>query len=311
MMNRRTQLAGAAAASLLLLAGCGGDPLATKSSGAAATTGTATTVKVGSANFTESEIIAELYAQALEAKGVKVQRTMQIGARDAYLKALQDGSIDLVPEYSGNLLLAFDKTNTAKTPDEVVKALAEKTPAGMKVLKPAAAEDKDSYNVTKEYAAQHNLTSLADLKNITGTLRVGGMPELAQRSYGPKGLASVYGVDAAKMTLVPLSDGGGPLTIKALKEGSVDVADIYSTTPAIVDNGFVTLADPQNLILPQHVVPLVSDRVNTAAVASVLDAVSAKLTTADLLVMNGKNSGAEKVSAKDVAAAWLKEKGLA
>ncbi len=314
-MSRLHRLGTALVATALLLTGCasGGDPLATSKSTAGSSSGASatSTVKVGSANFTESEIIAELYAQALEAKGVKVTRTMQIGNRETYLKALQDGSIDLIPEYSGNLLMAFDAANTAKTSADVTKALGEKVPSGLKVLTPAPAEDKDSYNVTKEFSDKNNVKSLADLKGYAGTLRLGGMSELAQRPYGPKGLESVYGVASGKITLVPIADGGGPLTIKALKEGSVDLADIYSTTPAIAENGFVTLADPQNLILPQNVVPLIADRANTPAVAQVLDAVSAKLTTQDLLAMNGKNSGAEKLSAKDVAGAWLKDKGLA
>jgi len=313
-MTRINRLGAAVAAAALLLVGCssGSNPLSTpQATGSAPSSAAVTTVKVGSANFAESEIVAELYAQALEAKGVTVQRTMKIGARDAYLQALKDGSIDLVPEYTGNLLLAFDKTSTAKTAAEVTKALADKTPTGMTVLTASAAEDKDSYNVTKDFSAKYGITSLADLSKFTGTLRIGGMPELADRAYGPKGLSSVYGVDAAKMTLVPLSDGGGPLTVKALKDGSVDVADLYTTTPDIAANGFVTLADPQSLILPQNVVPLASTRIATPAVTAVLDAVSAKLTTADLMAMNGRNSGAEKASAKDVAAAWLKDKGLA
>lgn len=312
-MPRLTKFAVALTASTLLVTGCtsGSNPLSTaQATNTAAASGGTKTVKVGSANFPESEIIAEAYAQALEAKGFTVQRTMQIGARDAYLKALQDGSIDLVPEYSGNLLLAFDPSNTAKSAAEVTKALDEKTPEGLDTLTASPAEDKDTYNVTAEYASKHNLKTLADLKNV-GAFKIGGMPELAKRSYGPQGLSSVYGVDAKNMSLVPLSDGGGPLTVKALKDGSVDVADLYSTSPAIAQNGFVTLTDPQNLILPQNVLPLVSKKVATAEVTAVLDAVSAKLTTTDLAKMNDQNSGASKTSAKDVAAAWLKEKGLA
>lgn len=313
-MSRFTSLGAALAATALLLTGCSSsDPLSTAkpaSTGGGATGG-AKTVTVGSAGFAESEIIAELYAQALEAKKVTVNRKMQIGARDVYIAALKDGSIDLVPEYTGNLLQYFDKSATAKTSAEVGAALASKTPAGFKVLTPAAAEDKDSYNVTADFSTKNNVKSLADLKAYTGTLKVGGNPELQQRPYGPQGLTGTYGVPADKMSFVALSDGGGPLTVKALKNGDVDIADIFSTTPAIAENGFVTLADPQNLILPQNVVPLVADRVNDAGVTDALNAVSAKLTTADLTAMNAKNMGASKQSPKDVAAAWLKEKGLA
>lgn len=298
---------------LALLTACGGNPLATSTatSTAGSTAAASATVTIGSANFPESEIIAEIYAQALEAKGVKVERRMQIGARDVYVAALKDDSIDLIPEYTGNLLQYFDKATTAKTADEVTKALGRAAGAqGLVVFNAAAAEDKDSYNVTKEFSQKNNVTSLADLKNYTGTLRLGGNPELATRPYGPPGLTSVYGVPADRITFTPISDGGGPLTVKALKDGDVDIADIYSTTPAITENGFVTLADPQNLIMPQNVIPLASTRVTDARVKVTLDAVSAKLTTEDLLALNGENQGANKTSPKAAASAWLKAEGL-
>lgn len=309
-MIRLPRTLAALAAASLLLAGCsGGDPLA----GPGATTpasGAGTTVKIGSANFPESEIVAELYAQALEENGFTVERRMQIGARDVYVAAVQDGSIDLVPEYTGNLLQYFDADATAKTSEEVAAALATAAPEGLTVLTPAPAEDKDSYNVTKEFSDTHGITSLADLTRFSGTLRVGGNPELAQRPYGPKGLTEVYGFPADRIEFTAISDGGGPLTVKALLDGDVDVADIYSTTPAIAENGFVTLADPENLIVAQNVVPLMSTRVTDAKVATVLDAVSAQLTTEDLLAMNGRNSGDEKASPADVAEDWLESKGL-
>lgn len=309
-MIRLPRTLAALAAASLLLAGCsGGDPLAAPGATTPAS-GAGTTVKIGSANFPESEIVAELYAQALEENGFTVERRMQIGARDVYVAAVQDGSIDLVPEYTGNLLQYFDAEATAKTSEEVAAALATAAPEGLTVLTPAPAEDKDSYNVTKEFSDTHGITSLADLTKFSGTLRVGGNPELAQRPYGPKGLTEVYGFPADRIEFTAISDGGGPLTVKALLDGDVDVADIYSTTPAIAENGFVTLADPENLIVAQNVVPLMSTRVTDAKVVTVLDAVSAQLTTEDLLAMNGRNSGDEKASPADVAEDWLESKGL-
>lgn len=314
MTLRTGRFLGLALAACLALAGCstanpmGGPtaapPTATDSTGVSV-------VRVGSANFGESEIVAELYAQALEARGVTVERTMQIGARDVYLAALRDGSIDLVPEYTGNLLQYFDAQTTAKTPDEVNTALADAAPDGMVVLTPAQAEDKDSYNVTAEFAQANGVSSLEDLAGVNGTLRVGGLPELAERPYGPKGLTELYGVPADRIEFVPISDGGGPLTVKALVDGDVQLANIFSTTPAIKENGFVTLEDPKNMIVPQNVVPLLSDRVAQAPVTDALEAVSAELTTDDLLAMNGRNSGAEKASPADIARDWLAEKGLA
>lgn len=294
-------------AALLALASCSSsNPL----DGKASSGSNPASITVGSASFPESEIIAELYAQALEAKGFTVTRRMQIGQRDAYVAAVKDGSIDLVPEYTGNLLQYFDQQTAAKTPDEVTAALAKATPDGLAVLTPAPAEDKDSYNVTRAFATQYNLASLGDLKNVPGTLKVGGNPELAERPYGPKGLVSVYGVPADKIVFTPISDSGGPLTVKALKDGDVHLADIYSTTPAIAENDFVTLADPNNLILSQHVVPLISTRITDSTVATTLNAVSAKLTTGDLLALNQQNQGPSKASPRDVASAWLRSKGL-
>lgn len=309
-MNRRpVRLLALAAALLLALAGCAtSNPTSSSPSSSAAASGT---VRIGSANFPESEIIAELYAQALEAKGIKVERHMQIGARDIYVGALKDGSIDLVPEYTGNLLQYFDAKTTATTPDEVTRALTAATPSGFSVLTPASAEDKDSYNVTKEFSEKNHVTSLADLAATSGTLRIGGNPELAERPYGPKGLTSAYGVPADRLSFVAISDGGGPLTVKALKEGQVDLADIYSTTPAIKDNGFVTLTDPKNMIMPQNVVPLISTKAATQTVKDTLDKVSAALTTDDLLAMNSRNQGSEKASPAQVAKDWLKQKNLA
>lgn len=307
------KLAAVLAAAALTLVGCAnndplaGDTPAPRDTGATQSSGG--TVKVGSANFPEAEIIAELYAQSLEGAGFTVERRMQIGARDVYVAAVKDGSIDLVPEYTGNLLQYFDTAAAAKTSDEVKDALTKATPSDFRVLAPAPAENKDSYVVTKEFAAEKNLKSLADLKSI-GAFKLGGNPELAKRQYGPKGLESAYGVAAGDISFVQISDGGGPLTVKALLDGDVQVADIYSTTPAIAENGFVTLDDPENLIVAQNVVPLMSSRVTDAKVAETLDKVSAKLTTEELLKMNQQNQGAAKTSPKDVAAEWLKGQGL-
>ena len=306
MIRRPVRLLAAAGAALALaLAGCASeDP--TAGSG-----GEAGTVRVGSANFPESEIVAETYAQALEAQGVTVQRQMQIGARDIYIAALQDGSIDLVPEYTGNLLQYLDPETTAVTPEEVNAALVEASPDGFSTLTPAPAEDKDSYNVTREFSEANGITSLADLAGYSGQLRIGGNPELAERPYGPKGLTAVYGVPAERMTFVAISDSGGPLTVKALVDGEVELADIYSTTPAITANDFVTLADPKNMIMAQNVVPMISDAVATDEVRQTLDAVSAALTTEDLLAMNARSQGDEKASPATIAADWLAQNDLA
>lgn len=308
---KRGRLAAAllATAAVVTLAACSsGNPLGGDTG--SATDGDAKTISIGSAGFAESEIIAEIYAQALEANGYTVKRTMQIGQRDAYIGSLEDGSIDLVPEYSGNLLQFYNAKSEAKSSDEVFDALVDAVPDGFEVLDQAPAEDKDSYNVTKEFSDKYKVTSLADLAKVDTKIIVGGNPELAERPYGPKGLTDVYGVAAGNITFTPISDSGGPLTSDALIDGTINVADIFSTTPSIAENGFVTLDDPENLILPQNVIPLISSDAATDEVAEILNKVSAELTTEDLIDLNTRNQGDEKASPAALAKDWLAEKAL-
>jgi osmoprotectant transport system substrate-binding protein len=290
----------AATAVGLSLAACGGDP--TDGDKAASDT-----IVVGSAEFPENAIIAEIYAQGLEAKGIKVKKKLNIGAREAYIKALEKGEIDLVPEYSGNLLSYYDPKTTATSPEQIDEALDEALPDTLEVLDASAAEDKDSLNVTPELAAKEGLKTIADLKKIDG-LKLGANPEFKTRSYGIPGLEKVYGITGVKFT--PISDGGGPATVKALLDGDVDVADIYSTTPSIVENKLVTLEDPENLIASQNVIPLITDKKASDKVEKALDAISAQLTTQDLLDLNGKNQGSDKTAPAALAKEWLTSKGL-
>lgn len=308
--SRRGRLAAGilAAGTVLALTGCGagGDPLEPGSE----PSGDGETIIVGSAGFAESEIIAQIFAQALEANDVTVEFAGQIGQRDVYITALEDGSIDLIPDYSGNLLQFFDEDSDAKSSEEVFAALPDALPDGFEVLDQAEAEDKDSYNVTQEFSETNGVTSLADLANLDVPLIVGGNPELAERPYGPQGLTEVYGVDAANIQFVPISDSGGPLTTAALLDGTVNIADIFSTTPSIKENNFVTLEDPENMILPQNVLPLINSEKASDTVKEVLNAVSAELTTEDLIELNGRNQGDEKASPEALAADWLAEKDL-
>lgn len=285
------------AATLTPLAACSSaDPLGG--------TGDGTTLTIGSAGFAESEIIAELYAQVLEGSGYQVKRRMRIGSREVFFAALQDGSIDLIPDYSGNLLQFLDPETTATT-EEVESALTQALPNDMRLLNPAPAENRDSWCVTDNWATDQDIKSLADLGKFEGKLRIGGNPELQERPYGPSGLEKFYGFPKARINFIPIDDGGGPLTVQALLDGEVDMADIYTTTPAIVEENLVVLADPKSMIMPQHVVGVLSDRVPTAA-DELLNAVQAKLTTEDLISMNTASQGDEKLSADIIASGWLR-----
>lgn len=299
----RSLLGGAAvlAAAALALTGCAsGDPL---SGDDAASDGPIT---VGSAAFAESEILAYLYAGALERAGLEVEVTPAIGARDVYLAALEDGSIDLVPEYTGNLLQFFDPETEARGASEVADALVDAIPADFVALEPAAAANADSYNVTRAFSELYDVTSLADLAAVPVPLSVAGNPELAERPYGVPGLRDTYGVE---VTLVPINDGGGPNTLQALLDGQVQLANIYSTTPSIAENDLVTLADPENMILAQNIVPLMrADRATPEAVDAI-NTVQRALTTEVLIELNTLSS-VDKLSAQAIAERWLDESGL-
>lgn len=306
-------IATAAAAGLALtLAACGSDPTntatGTGTSGASGSAAGGSPIVVGSASFGESEILAEIYAGALKAKGIDASTHLDIGQREAYIGALKDGSISLFPEYTGNLLTFLDPKATATAPDDVTAALKAALPDSLTILTPSAAEDKDSLNVTSDFASKNNVHSIADLKGVKG-LSLAANPEFKTRSYGIPGLEKIYGITGIKFTAI--SDGGGPATLKALTSGKVDVADIYSTTPSITQNHLVTLEDPQHLIAAQNVVPLLRKDHDNPQVDEVLNAVSTKLTTQALLDLNAKFNGPDKPKAADVAAQWLKDNGLA
>jgi osmoprotectant transport system substrate-binding protein len=284
----------------LSLAACGGDP--TKTDTTVPIGGTSKIITIGSAAFPENEIIAEIYAEALRGAGIEVSKKLNIGAREVYIPALENGEVDLIPEYSGNLLTYFDPKATATSSDDVVAALGKKVPKGLAVLEPAPAEDKDSLNVTAKFAKEKGLSSIADLAKVSG-LRLAANSEFKQRSYGIPGLARVYGITGVKFT--PIGDGGGPATVKALVDGDVDVADIYSTTPSIAANKLVTLSDPKNLIAAQNVIPLINAKKVNPTVTGVLNKVSAALTTEALLELNQKNQGEDKVAPATLAKEWV------
>jgi len=297
----------------LLLSACGGNsnPLGEASSSQPAQSGSASAaggpVVVGSADFTESKILAEIYSQAIKAKGVDSSTKLGIGSREIYIKALQDGSISAVPEYTGNLLLNFDANATATTAEEVEKSLPAVLPPGLKLLKSSPAVDQDVYVVTKDFSAKNGITSLEDLKKIASTSSLGGPPELEKRAYGPPGLEKIYGAKFKEFR--PYAKY--PPKISDLDANKIQVATFFTTDAVISEKGYVQLKDPQSMILPQNVIPLVRSDVadNTNAVAA-LDAVQAALTTDDLVQLD-KKVDSEHQDPAQVAGEWLKSKGLA
>jgi osmoprotectant transport system substrate-binding protein len=304
-MRKRTILSALAVTSVLALSACGGggNPL----SGGGNTAGSSgSQVIVGSADFTESQLIASIYSQALQAAGVGVKEQFNIGSREVYIAALKDGSIDLIPEYSGAFLKYLDPKSTATTPQAVTTELAGKMPSGISVLTPSPAEDKDVLAVTQATADKYNLKSISDLKPYAGDLVLGGPPEWKTRVEGVVGLRDVYGLNFKDFTTL---DAGGTLTMTALTNGQIQAGDLFSTDPGLVSNHLVALQDPKSLFSAQNVVPVIKTAKQNDTITKTLDAVSAKLTTEDLIRMNAEAATGTNLS--DIAKKWLAGAGIA
>ncbi|MGR0320438.1 ABC transporter substrate-binding protein [Agromyces sp. ZXT2-3] len=301
--GRLVALAAAAVGATVALAGCAsGDPL---DSGSGDGESTGETIVVGSQDYYSNEIIAEIYAQALEENGYTVDRQFRIGQREVYIPEIESGAIDVFPEYTGNLLQYYVPDTTATTSDDVYEELSTSLPEGLRVLEQSPATDQDSYNVTQAFSDEYGVTSLADLADVDASITLGGNSELETRPYGPEGLKEVYGVDVA---FTPIEDSGGPLTLKALVDDQVQMVNIYSADPNIAANDLVTLEDPEGLFLASNVVPVVSEKV-TDEIAEIIDTVSAALTAEDLVALNSLSVN-EQQSAEQIASDWLAEQSL-
>src|SRR5580704_7493403 len=318
-MRTRTATGGIAAIAAITLAAvaaCSSSASSSSSSSASASAsssnplssgGSSTSVVVGSANFPENELLATVYAQALQAKGVKVSTKLNIGAREVYYPQVEKGTISIIPEYNGTLLtVEVDKTSTAKTTAEVDAALAAKLPSTLEVLNSAPAQDSDSITVTQATANKYHLKSIADLKPYAANMALGAPPEFKTRTDGIAGLKATYGLTFK--SFVPL-DESGPLTLAALQDGKVQAADVFTTTPQIVTDKLVALADPKFNFAAQNVIPLVYKKAVTPTITSTLNAISQRLTTNALLQMD-KAVIIDHANYSTVASAWLKAVGL-
>ena len=207
---------------------------------------------------------------------------------------------------------SYNPDYTERTTEDVDGALNDAVAKDdLRVLDSAEAEDKDAYVVTRDTAEANDLVSIGDLSALV-PFSLGSNPQFGELGYGIPGLASVYGVGTSQgdVTFVPIEDFGGPDTVKALVDDTVQVADIYTTSPALTAEDLVVLEDPENMISSQNVVPLIAEGVYSDDIAETLNAISAQLTTDDLIALRDRVEGDEKVSASSAAEDWLKEKGL-
>ncbi|MBV9639829.1 MAG: ABC transporter substrate-binding protein [Mycobacteriaceae bacterium] len=267
-------------------------------------------IVVGSGDFPESEIIAEIYAQSLAANGFNVARQLAIGSRETYIPALKDHSIDLVPDYIGNLLLYFDPHATITAADAVQLALLRELPGDLSILTPSPASDTDTVTVTGDTAKKWNLKTIADLAPHSAEVKFAAPSEFQTRPAGLPGLRKNYGLDISPANFVAISDGGGPATVRALVGGAVTAANIFSTSAAIPQNNLVILEDPKDDFVAGNVVPLVNSQKKSDALKTVLDAVSARLTTAGLTRLNASVSGNSGLDPDQAARKWVQDNGF-
>jgi osmoprotectant transport system substrate-binding protein len=304
---RRIRLGSAAlAVSLaLLVAACGGGDDALQGGNQPSDS---SKVIVGSTNFPEQLILAQMYAAVLEKAGVDVTTRLNLGNREVVFPALEKGEIQLLPEYNGSVLSFLDPKATAVTSDEVNTALAPLLQAkNLVALQQSPAEDKDGWAVTKETATKYNLQKIGDLKPVASQLVVGGPPELKTRPAGLPGLKKVYGIPDFKE--FKALDAGGPLTVSALKKGDIDVGRVFTTQGVIAAEGWVLLEEDKPLEPSQNIVPIGRTDAMTDQVKNALNALSAKITTEELTKLNAQVD-VDKKDPESVARDWLTQQGL-
>lgn len=296
-MRTRSTAAAVIAASALL-AGATATSVASAASEPPAAGGSIT---VGSADFPENELLANIYGQALEAAGFDVSYEVAIGSREIYYPAVESGEIDLLPEYTNSLLAYITEPDAAAANvDEQIALLGENLPEGLEVLTPSTAEDKDVIACTQEVVDQHDLVDLTSLAAASAEITLGAPPEFEERSpWGLQGFADILGASFAEF--VPLSYGDIPA---ALESGAIDCGNVFSTSSAVTTGGFVLLDDDAGLVPGEFVVPLIRSEVATPEAVAALDAVSAALDT-DILKELVAEVEVEATAPAEVAAEWL------
>jgi osmoprotectant transport system substrate-binding protein len=304
MMKKKVAIGTAVLAALVLSACSSGNPLSSSSPNPSG--GGSMSITVGSANFPENELLAEIYAGALAAKGVTVKKTLKIAARETYVPALKNGEIDLIPEYTGAFSKYLNPDADISNDAAALASLKAALPSTLTALNPAPAQDKDSITVTRATATQYNLKTIDDLVPVAKDLVLGGPPEWKNRSYGVPGLKKTYGLIFKDFKAL---DTAGPLTVQALKNGQVQAANLFTTDPAIKANDFVSLTDTKSFFGSQNVIPVLTAAKATPEVTAALNAVSAKLDTDTLATLVTKVV-VDKQDASAVAADWLKANGL-
>jgi len=267
------------------------------------------TITVGSANFAESITLAEVYAQALQAKGYKVVTKENIGAREIYEPALEKGTISFIPDYLNSMLEFLKGTGSASVQQDESAIAPLLSAKGLQALNAAPAQDRNEFAVTKATADKYHLTKISDLASVASKLVLGGPPECPTRPFCEKGLETTYGLHFKSFKAL---DVGGPLTVAALKSGRIDVGLLFTTDVSFAVDNFVRLDDDKGLQGADNVVPIVRNDIVTAygsAFTDLINSISTKLTTDEVIQLN-KSVLVDKKDSKDVAHAWLVKEGF-
>jgi osmoprotectant transport system substrate-binding protein len=308
-MGRSRAIVPAVIVALLAVAGCS----STGSSSDDADPVDPGTVTIASFNFSESELLAEIYSQALEADGYPVARSFALGPRELVVPALVGGLVDFVPEYAGTALQFLSAGREDPQPDSAATHGALRRAVSdlpVRALAPAPAQDANAFVVAQGTADRYGLVTLSDLAAVAGSLVFGGPPECPSRPLCIEGLDRVYGITFADVVAL---DAGGPLTHQALDGGGVDVALLFTTDPSLDDSGIVELTDDRQLQPSENVTPLIHDDVVAhwgPELVERIDRTSVRLTTAVLRRLNEQvASGTDDVAT--IAARWLEGEGLA
>ena len=299
----KTMAVGLAAAAALTVAACGSSGSSNPLAGGASKG----SVTIGSSNFYESEILADIYAQALQAKGIKVTMKNNIGAREIYYPQIKKGAITIIPEYNGALLTtSVTPSSKAVTTAQVDAALKAGLPKTLEILNPSAAQDADSVTVTSATATRYHLTSIPQLVPYAKKMIYGGPPEFNTRADGIPGLKKVYGLVFKNFKR---TDESSTVTFTDLTNNVVQAADVFTTSPQIITDHLVVLADPKNNFAAQNVLPLVYKPGVDSKIVSTLNQISASLTTNALLQMD-KALVIDHASYSAVATGFLKAIGM-
>ena len=269
-------------------------------------------ITVGSHGTMEGEILAQIYGQALADNGFVVDYNYGVGSYTNAVASMRTGIVDLIPDYAGGLLKKVDPHSTTSVPEVILSDLpVALAPLGLAMLEPSGAESTMGFVTTREYVAAHSLVSIGDISLFASAVSIGGEADFETSAYGRLALLNNYGINEWKA----VERENDAAIIEDLVENRTQVAIVPKATPGIVENGLVILNDPQHLLDPNPIVPIIPARKYSPEFAEVVNSVSEKLTTEELawlkgLAQDSENETGTEQTIDTIARTWLKNQGL-